>query len=103
MLNILACCANGVGTSVMMGMTLEKVIRRQGYQVGKRSHCSISEGKTVAEEYDIVLCPANFVPMFDAARAKGVKVIGLRNVMSESEMTQRLERCGLDLREIDEH
>lgn len=98
MVDILACCANGVGTSVMMGMTLDKVIRRQGYQVGKCGHTTISEGRTIAEDYDIVLCPLSFVPMFEKAAAQGVRVIGLRNVMSETEMTKRLESCGLDLR-----
>lgn len=99
MVSILACCANGTGTSLMMGMTLDKIIRTQGYKIGKTGHCSISEGRTVAEDYTIVLCPMNFVRMFSAAQEKGVKVIGLRNVMSQTEMTQKLESCGVDLRQ----
>ena len=45
MVSILACCANGSGTSLMMAMTLEKVIKTQGYKVDRTNHCSISEGK----------------------------------------------------------
>ena len=85
MVSILACCANGSGTSLMMAMTLEKVIKTQGYKVDRTNHCSISEGK-------------QFVSMFSAAADNGAKVIGLRNVMSQNEMTEKLENCGIDLR-----
>ena len=98
MVSILACCANGSGTSLMMAMTLEKVIKTQGYKVDRTNHCSISEGKQIAGNYDIVLCPLNFVSMFSAAADNGTKVIGLRNVMSQNEMTEKLENCGIDLR-----
>ncbi len=64
MVSILACCANGSGTSLMMAMTLEKVIKTQGYKVDRTNHCSISEGKQ----------------------------------MSQNEMTEKLENCGIDLR-----
>jgi hypothetical protein len=36
--------------------------------------------------------------MFSAAADNGAKVIGLRNVMSQNEMTEKLENCGIDLR-----
>ncbi|MGN1381758.1 MAG: PTS sugar transporter subunit IIB [Eubacterium sp.] len=96
--SILCCCANGSGTSLMMAMTLEKVIKAQGYKVPKHQHCSLSEGKNTSLQYDIVLCPQNFVNMFDAAAKKGVKIIGMRNVMSVKEMTEKLENCGIDLK-----
>lgn len=99
MASILCCCANGSGTSLMMNMTLEKVIKAQGYtKVTKTHHCSLSEGKNTSVSYDIVLCPQNFTHMFDAAAAKGVKVIGMRNVMSQKEMTDKLAKCGVDLK-----
>ncbi|XME01751.1 PTS sugar transporter subunit IIB [Lachnospiraceae bacterium C1.1] len=98
MVSILACCANGSGTSLMMSMTLDKVIATQGYKVSKTHHCSLSEGKNTSVNYDIVLCPQNFTSMFADAEKKGVKVIGLKNVMSQKEMTEKLETCGADLK-----
>ncbi len=99
MASILCCCANGSGTSLMMAMTLEKVIKQQGYsKVTKTHHCSISEGKNTSVGYDLVLCPQNFVNMFKMAEDKGVKIVGLRNVMSAKEMTEKLENCGIDLK-----
>lgn len=98
MLNILVCCANGAGTSLMMKMTTEKVIKSLNINVGKLHHCSLSEGKSAATQFDVVFCPLNFVDMFKDAKAKGVTVIGLRNVMSQKEMEERLLESGINLK-----
>lgn len=95
MLNILVSCANGAGTSLMMKMTTEKVIKSMDLKVGKIHHCSLSEGKSMATQFDLVLCPLNFVAMFKDAEEKGVKVIGLRNVMSQVEMEEKIKESGL--------
>ena len=89
MLNILVCCANGAGTSLMMKMTTEKVV--------KLHHCSLSEGKSSATQFDVVFCPLNFISMFKEAEAKGVHVIGLKNVMSQAEMEEKLKASGVPL------
>jgi len=99
MASVLCCCANGSGTSLMMSMTLDKVIKAQGYtKINKTHHCSISEGKNTSVNYDIVLCPKNFTNMFDMAEKKGVKIVGLKNVMSPQEITEALENCGVELK-----
>jgi PTS system ascorbate-specific IIB component len=98
MAKILACCANGSGTNLMMKMTLDYVIETCGFKVEEAGNDSISEGRKIASDYDIVLCPLNFVEFFADAEAKGTKVIGLENVMSQKEMTEALENCGIDLR-----
>lgn len=98
MVSILACCANGSGTSLMMKMTLEKCIKNMDLKVSKQHHCSLSEGKNTATNYDIVLCPLNFKDMFKDAEAKGVKVVGLKNVMSQKEMEEKLLETGLNLK-----
>ena len=98
MVSIIACCANGSGTSVMMNMTLNKVIKKQGYAVSNTRHCSIADGKKNASDYDIILCPKDFIDEFADAANGGSKVIGLHNVMSERELTEKLEGCGLDLK-----
>jgi PTS system ascorbate-specific IIB component len=95
MLNILVACANGAGTSLMMKMTTEKVIKALDLKVGKLHHCSLSEGKSAATQFDVVFCPLNFISMFKDAEAKGVKVIGLKNVLSQAEMEQKLKESGL--------
>lgn len=94
MLKILVCCANGAGTSMMMKMTLDKAIKSLNLQVSNTHHCSLSEGKSSATQYDIVMCPLNFIDMFKDAEKRGVTVLGLRNVLSQAEMEQKLKESG---------
>ena len=95
MLNIMVCCANGSGTSLMMKMTADKVVKALNIKVGKMHHCSLSEGKSAATQYDIVFCPLNFIDMFKDAENKGPKVIGLKNVLSKDEKEQKLKERGM--------
>ncbi len=97
MVSIMVCCANGAGTSLMMKMTAEKVIKSLNVKVSKLHHCSLSEGKSAAYQYDIVFCPLNFLSMFKDAESKGTAVIGLKNVMSAAEMEEKLKASGLKL------
>ena len=97
MAKILACGANGSGTTMMMRLTLDKVIASCGFKVEEVHHDSIMEGRKTADRFDIVLCPLSYTDMFAEAAAKGTKVIGLNNVMAQKEMTEALENCGIDL------
>ena len=82
MLNIMVCCANGSGTSLMMKMTADKVVKALNIKVGKMHHCSLSEGKSAATQYDIVFCPLNFIDMFKEAERK-------RNDLTDTVMSAR--------------
>lgn len=95
MVKILVACANGAGTSLMMKMTAEKVTKALNMSVSKLHHCSLAEGKSSATNFDIVFCPLNFMDMYKDAAARGVTVIGLRNVLSEKEMTEKLQESGM--------
>lgn len=93
--SFLVCCANGAGTSLMMKMTLEKVLKKLGVKPGRIHHCAISEGKSSAAQFNIVFTTANFAGMMKAAEEKGTIIIGLKNVMSAAEMEQGLRNAGL--------
>ena len=88
-MNILVSCANGSGTSLMMMKSVEKSMKKLGIPVSKINHTSIAEGKSTASQYDAVFTPLNFVDMFEDAAKKGVTVVGVKNVMSDKEITQR--------------
>lgn len=94
MAKILVACANGAGTSLMMKMTAERVAAKVGLPVEKIHHCSLSEGVSSATQYDIVFAPLNFVDMYKNAKEAGVMVIGLRNVLSDAEMEEKLTEAG---------
>ena len=95
-IKLLVCCGNGAGTSMMIKMNVEKVIKKMGLNVQSIYHCAISEGKSLASQYDVVLCSKNFVPMFKDAESKGVKIVGLKNVMSVKEIEDGLVEAGLN-------
>ena len=79
----------------MMKLTTEKVIKKLDLKVTNLHHCSLSEGKSAAFQYDVVLCPLNFINMFDDAKKKGVTVIGLKNVLSAAEMEEKFKENGI--------
>ena len=93
--SFLVCCANGAGSSLMMKMTLDKVLKKLGVTPGKIHHCALSEGKSSATSYDVVFCGKNFMNMFEAAAAKGTVVLGLKNLLSVAEMEAALRDAGL--------
>ncbi|MGX4594369.1 PTS sugar transporter subunit IIB [Leuconostoc sp. JNUCC 76] len=89
-MNILVSCANGSGTSLMMMKSVEKSMKKLGIPISKINHTSLAEGKSTATQYDAVFTPLNFVNMFEDAAKKGVTVVGVKNVMSDKEITQRI-------------
>lgn len=94
MIKVLVSCANGSGTSLMMKMTVEKALKALDIKFSEVHHCALSEGKSTAINYDIVFCPLNFMDMFKDAIAKGVKVIGVKNVLSDAEIKEKLQNSG---------
>ena len=93
-LKFLVCCANGSGSSLMAQLALDKVLKRNGIKC-KTHHAPLSEGKSTAAQYDVLLCAQNFASMFTDAEAKGVKVIPLKNVMSDKEIEEKLKAQGI--------
>lgn len=94
-MSFLVCCANGAGSSLMMKMTMQKVLDKVGLKPGKIHHCALSEGKSAAAQFDVVFCAQNFANMFKDAEKKGTKVIGLRNIMSQKEIEDKLRENGI--------
>lgn len=95
MTRILVACANGAGTSLMMKMRVQKACKDLNLQVSEIHHCSLSEGKSAASQYDVVFCPLNFVNMFTDAEKKGVHICGMKNVLSDKEAQELLKKTGL--------
>ena len=73
MIKVLVACANGAGTSLMMKMRVEKACKDLGVEVSTIHHCSLSEGKSAATQYDVVFCPLNFKNMLQMQRKKALR------------------------------
>ncbi|VWL85688.1 PTS sugar transporter subunit IIB [Oceanivirga miroungae] len=94
-MTFLVSCANGAGTSLMMKLTADKVIKKNNIKCTKIHHCSLSEGKGQAKSFDVTLCPQAFINEFKSAVDAGKIVIGLKNPMSAQEMEQKLKEAGV--------
>lgn len=91
----MVCCANGAASSVLMEITLQKVLKQLGIVPDTIHHCMLSEGQTNAVSYDIVFCPRDFKQFFAEAEEQGVLVLGMKNIMSGKEMEKLLSEHGL--------
>lgn len=92
---LLACCANGAGSSLMMEKAVEKVMKKYGIKPAELRHCPVSEGKTAARNYDVVFCAKTFVKTFEGNLGANTTLIPLRNVMSAPEIEKALKEAGL--------
>ena len=91
---LLACCANGAGSSLMMENAIKKVMTKYGIKPGELRHCAVSEGKSAARGYDVVFCAKTFIKNFEDVGGNTV-VIPLKNVMSDKEIEAGLKEAGL--------
>lgn len=92
---ILACCANGAGSSLMMENAIKKVMSRNGIKPAELRHCPVSEGKSAARNYDVVFCAKPFAKNFEDASKSNTVLIPLKNVMSDKEIEAGLKDAGL--------
>jgi PTS system ascorbate-specific IIB component len=94
MLKVLAACGNGMGSSTMIKIRIEQVLKELNLEF-KVDHSSVGEAKGRAKDYDLILVGMPFVKDFSFVNAK-TKVIGLVNLMSAVEIKGKVtEALGL--------
>ncbi len=88
MLKVLAACGNGMGSSQLIKMRIEGVLKelKQDYQI---DHSSVGIGKSMANNYDLVIVPLQLVGEFSSVK-ETTKVIGLKNLLSADEMREKI-------------
>lgn len=94
MLKIVVACANGAGSSLMIKFKVQEVMKELGIE-SQIHHCAISEAKSVAPRYDVIVTALNFVKMFDSVKETGVTVIGIKNVLSAQEIKEKFLESGV--------
>lgn len=90
MLRVIAACGSGMGSSQIIKMKIEKIFKKLGIEV-KIEHTSIGIAKAQASQYDVVFCPEPFKDTFSGAAAGGTIVIGLKNLLSEQEIEDKIK------------
>ena len=89
----LAACGNGMGSSQMIKMKINKVFKRLGIEA-EIGHMSVGEAKGVANNYDMIFVSETFTSQFHPG--KDTKIIGLKNLLSEKEIEEKI-RTALDM------
>lgn len=89
MLKVVAACGNGMGSSQIIKMKIDKVFKKLNIPA-VIDHMSVGEAKSMASSYDVVFCSAALTEYF-TARNNRTKVIGLVNLLSEAEIEEKIK------------
>lgn len=89
MLKVIAACGNGMGSSQIIKMKIEKIFKKLNIPVSIH-HTSIGEAKTQASGYDVVFCSEALKNNFSKAEESGTLIIGLKNLLSEKEIEEKI-------------
>lgn len=87
MLKVMVACGCGMGSSQMLKMRASQVFSEMGIEVTIH-HTSVDEASSTANDYDVVIISETLVRNFKNAKSK---VIGLKNIMSKTELREKLE------------
>lgn len=88
MLKVVAACGNGMGSSQIIKMKIDKIFKKLNMPV-EIHHMSVGEAKAAAAGYDVVFCSLAFVDTF-SLKNKNTIVIGLKNLLSEAEIEAKI-------------
>ena len=88
MIKVLAACGNGMGSSQIIKMRIEQVLKELGLK-HKVDHSSVGEAKSQTKNYDLVLVSQQFVKDFPSSNEK-TKVIGLVNLLNANEIREKV-------------
>jgi PTS system ascorbate-specific IIB component len=91
MLKVIAACGNGMGSSQIIKMKIEKIFKKLQIQV-QIHHTSVGEAKTQAVNYDVVFCSEALTNNFAQAAKSGTIIIGLKNLLSEQEIEEKITK-----------
>lgn len=89
MLKVLAACGNGMGSSQLIKMRIEQVLKelKIEYEI---EHTSVGIGKGQAKNYDLVIVPNQLTSEFLHVSSK-TKVVGLVNLLSVDEIRTKIK------------
>ena len=85
---VLTACGNGMGSSMVIKMKVEKALRDLGVTDIQSASCSVGEAKSLASGYDIVVASNHLIHELDG-RTNG-KLVGLDNLMDDNEIKTKL-------------
>ncbi|MCT4604596.1 MAG: PTS sugar transporter subunit IIB [Marinisporobacter sp.] len=90
MLKVLAACGNGMGSSLIIKMKIEKVLKEMNLECTVH-HASVGQAKSEVNKFDLILVGKTFTSEFKATG--DTKVVGLVNLLSEDEIRDKVKEA----------
>ena len=93
-MKVLAACGRGMGSSQIIKMKITNVFKKLNIPL-EIHHCAVSEAKTLAPNYDVVVCSNSLLDVFKNVDQSKTKIIGLKNLLSEKEIEEKVREIVL--------
>lgn len=90
-MKILVCCISGMGSSQMIKMKINNVLKKLGITASV-DHKALGEAKSIVSSYDAVFCSLALLSNFKVSEK--TKIMGLKNLLSEIEIETALKENG---------
>ncbi|MCF0218132.1 MAG: PTS sugar transporter subunit IIB [Malacoplasma sp.] len=89
MLKIVAACGNGMGTSMIIKLKVEKICKALNLDASVEA-MSMGMAKGLVNSVDIIICSTHLMDNFDPN--KKAKIVGVKNLMDEKEIEAGLSK-----------
>lgn len=87
-LKIIAACGNGMGTSMIIKLKVEKITKLLGIDATVEA-LSMGQSKGMTNSTDIIICSTHLANEFN--HNQRAKILGVRNLMDEKEIEAALK------------
>lgn len=89
-LKIIAACGNGMGTSMIIKVKLEKIIKNLGIDASVEA-LSMGQSKGMTNSVDVIICSTHLTSEFNPYQR--AKIVGVKNLMDEKEIQAALQEA----------
>ncbi|MBG0731081.1 PTS sugar transporter subunit IIB [Mycoplasma sp. 'Moose RK'] len=86
-LKIVAACGNGMGTSMIIKLKVQKIVKELGIDATVEA-LSMGQSKGLTNSVDIIIASKHLVSEFNANQR--AKIVGVTNLMDENEIRSAL-------------
>lgn len=86
-MKILAICASGVGTSMIMKKNIKELVEKLGIEVEEVKSSGLEESKKIIDKFDLVFCSEKLVKELEA----NPKIKVLKNLLDVNELKKHLQ------------
>lgn len=86
-MKILAICASGVGTSMIMKKNIKELVEKLGIEVEEVKSSGLEESKKIIDKFDLVFCSEKLAKELEA----NPKIKVLKNLLDVNELKTYLQ------------